>query len=329
MLWSAYTEEDKKYLDWSDDEVLDPSDDEELLAKRRCVRTALPQSKHAGVTWNAPRNKWVGRVADRSLRQTNGFVKSVYVGAFDDEQACADAVAKKRIELEKEIAQKLHDLAQELEHTRGLPLMPADLADAEPGTVYYGEMTCRERGAETKVFGPTRYVRGADKNAPGGFIYQRSCHANLVSGEPCPHHVCRASNSVFCKSHGGAPKAGEGSDANYCSVCRTTQLRLRGSSQGRGGSQRRHHAHQEGRELGDRLVQAPAAADHVRRRHALPTRPARRAQGRRARHLGQRHASARVRHDHQPLPRQPVDTARRARAGHPRVVKRVGRALAH
>ena len=37
--------------------------------------------------------------------------------------------------------------------------MPADLADAEPGTVYYGEMTYRERGAETKVFGPTRYVR--------------------------------------------------------------------------------------------------------------------------------------------------------------------------
>ena len=112
MLWSAYTEEDKKYLDRSDDEVLDPSDDEELLAKRRCVRTALPQSKHAGVTWHASRNKWLGHVTDRSVRQTNGRVKKVHVGVFDDEQACADAVAKKRIELEKEIAQKLHDLAQ-------------------------------------------------------------------------------------------------------------------------------------------------------------------------------------------------------------------------
>ena len=80
-------------------------------------------------------------MTDRSVRQPNGRVKNVHVGVFDDEQACADAVAKKRIEVEKEIAQKLHDLAQASALTRGLPLMPADLADAKPGTVYYGEMT--------------------------------------------------------------------------------------------------------------------------------------------------------------------------------------------
>ena len=224
MLWSAYTEEDKKYLDRSDDEVLDPSDDEELLAKRRCVRTALPQSKHAGVTWHASCNKWQGHVTDRSVRRTNGRVKKVHVGLFDDEQACADAVAKKRIELEKEIAQKLHDLAQASALTRGLPLIPADLADAKPGTVYYGEMFCRERGAETKVFGPTRYVRKADQSAPGGFAAFRSCHANLDSGEPCPHRVCQRGSRVFCAAHGGAPKAGEGSEADHCSVCKTTRL---------------------------------------------------------------------------------------------------------
>jgi hypothetical protein len=224
MLWSAYTEEDKKYLDWSDDEVLDPSDDEAYFAKRRRVHTARPQSKHAGVSWSARCNKWHGQVRDRSVRLPSGRAKNVYVGLFDDEQACADAVAKKRIEVEAAIAQKLHDLAQASALTRGLPLMPTNPADAEPGTVYYGEMRYRERGAETKVFGPTRYVRGTDQSEPGGFVMARSCHANLDSGEPCPHLACQGGNNAFCAAHGGAPKAGEGSEANYCSVCKTTVL---------------------------------------------------------------------------------------------------------
>lgn len=206
--------------DW----FMDSSDDEASLAERRRVRTARPQSKHGGVSWAASCNKWQGRVYDRSVRGTNGRAKRLQVGYFDDEQACADAVAEKRIELEAAIAQKLHDLAQASAITRGLPPMPANLADAEPGTVYYGEIRFRERGAETKVFGPTRYVRGTDQSAPGGFICQRSCHANLDSGEPCPHHVHGAGNNPFCSNHGGAPKAGEGSEAEYCSVCKTTRL---------------------------------------------------------------------------------------------------------
>ena len=206
------------------DSVSDSDLDEwdERIAK--VLAKGQPKSKHGGVTWNASCNKWQGRVTDRSVRQPNGHAKNVHVGVFDDEQACADAVAEKRIEVEAAIAQKLHDLAQASTLTRGLPLMPADLADAEPGTVYYGEMVYRERGAETKVFGPTRYVRGTCKSKPGGFALTRSCHANLDSGEPCPHIVCQRGNSVFCAAHGGAPKAGEGSDANYCSVCKTTRL---------------------------------------------------------------------------------------------------------
>lgn len=193
--------------------------------KRRPEGTAGPQSKHAGVTWHANANKWQGHVRDRSVRQTNGRAKNVHIGNFDDEQACADAVAKKRIEIEAAIAQKLHDLAQASALTRGLPPMPVNLADAEPGTVYYGEMMYRERGAETKVFGPTRYVRKTDQCKPGGFAFGRSCHANLDSGEPCPNLVCQRGNaSVFCATHGGAPKAGEGSEAQYCSVCKTTVL---------------------------------------------------------------------------------------------------------
>lgn len=215
-----YTEEAKNRPDW----FMDSSDDEASLAERRRVRTAQPKSKHVGVSWNPHRNKWHGRVTDRSVRRTNGRVNNVNVGYFDDEQACADAVAEKRIEFEAVIAQKLHDLAQASALTRGLPPMPANLADAEPGTVYYREMRFSERGAETKVFGPTRYIRGTDQCVPGGFVPLRSCHANLDSGEPCPYRVFKGGNNAFCLTHGGAPKAGEGSETDYCSVCRTTRL---------------------------------------------------------------------------------------------------------
>ena len=130
--------------------------------------------------------------------------------------------------------------------------MPADLADAKPGTVYYGEMY----GAEVprpKYSVPratfegrpirTRRVRSL-----------RSCHANLDSGEPCPH-AGPSRRQASAARRTGCPKAGKGSEADYCSVCKTTGLspkrrpchdgsgmcqRVRGASQGRGGSQRRH-----------------------------------------------------------------------------------------
>ena len=182
----------------------------------------LPQSKHPGVSWHAQKSKWQGKVIDRSVR-VGKKPKQINVGYFVDERACAEAVAAKKAEIEASNAAKLHAMAQALPHTRDLPPMPAKAADAEPHTAYYGEKRQGTKG-EPKVFGPQRYVRTTNKCDPGGFAYVPCCHANLDSGAPCTHLACRQSGSVFCRTHGGAPRAGEGPLHSYCSVCRTTQI---------------------------------------------------------------------------------------------------------
>lgn len=182
----------------------------------------LPQSEYPGVTWFAKKRKWVGYVRDRSVR-VGKMPKNIHVGYFACERACVDAVVAKKAEIEASIAAKLHEMAQALPHTRGLPPRPANPADAEPQTTYYGEKGNGTKG-EPKVFGPTRYVRVVAKSKPGGFVYMGCCHANLDSGAPCTRLTCATSNSVFCHTHGGAPKAGDGPLSTYCSVCRTTRL---------------------------------------------------------------------------------------------------------
>jgi hypothetical protein len=162
-------------------------------------------------------------VFDRSVRIGKG-PKQIHAGLFADERACAEAVVAKQAEIDASIAAKLHATAQELPHTRGLPLIPANPANAEPHTAYYGEKRMGTKGEAAKVFGPQRYVRAAAKSSPSGFQYVPCCHANLDSGAPCTHVACRVSDSVFCHAHGGAPKAGEGPLSSYCSVCRTIVL---------------------------------------------------------------------------------------------------------
>ena len=181
-----------------------------------------PKSGYPGVSWDVQVRKWQGSVYDRSVR-IGKRAKSIFVGHFADEHACAEAVVAKKAEVDASNAAKLHAMAQALPHTRGLPLKPANPADAEPGTAYYGEKMNGTKG-EAKVFGPQRYVRAAAKSSPGGFEYKECCHANLDSGAPCTHQTSQTSDSVFCHTHGGAPRAGEGPLHSYCSVCRTTGL---------------------------------------------------------------------------------------------------------
>lgn len=184
---------------------------------------APPRSDYPGVTWFAQTSKWRGYVIDQSVRMGKK-AKKINVGYFADERACADAVVAKKAEIDASIAAKLHAMAQQLEHTRGLPPMPAKAADAEPQVAYYGEKRHGAKGEAAKVFAPQRYVRAAHKSKPGGFVYASCCHANLDSGAPCTHVTCRVSDSVFCRMHGGAPKAGQGPVSMYCSVCRTTTV---------------------------------------------------------------------------------------------------------
>ena len=177
--------------------------------------------RNPGVRWNAQKNKWQGRVCDRSVRNGKRS-KQVFVGYFADEQACADAVAAKLAEVEASIAQKLHAMAQDLEHTRGLPLRPKHPADAEPDTAYYGEKGYGDKKGEPKEFGPTRVVRMADNSKPGGFTFLPCCRANLDSGAPCTQQAQH--DRKHCNRHGGGFRVGEGTGNGVCTHCKTTAL---------------------------------------------------------------------------------------------------------
>jgi len=185
-------------------------------------KPGLPHSEFPGVTWDARRGKWMGKVCDRSVRVGKNS-KKIHVGCFADERACAEACATKRAEVDAAIAAKLHAMAQELEHTRGLPLRPSNPADAEPQTAYYGEKRLGVRGSgEPKAFGPTRLVRVASKSKPGGFEFTPCCIANLDSGEPCTSQT--TNDRKHCDRHGGGFKAGEGRGNSFCTHCKTMHI---------------------------------------------------------------------------------------------------------
>ena len=183
--------------------------------------TPMAPPRNPGVRWDAHAGKWKGMVRDRSVR-VGKYSKQIHVGYFADAQACADAVAARQAEIEAVNAQKLHALAQELPHTRGLPLRPKHPADAEPDTAYYGEKRLPAKKGEPKDFGPTRYVRVAHKSKPGGFQLKPCCHAFLDSGDPCTSQA--AHDGKQCRRHGGGPKVGEGRGNCVCTHCKTTAL---------------------------------------------------------------------------------------------------------
>ena len=180
-----------------------------------------PHSDHPGVKWDERRSKWRGYVHDRSVR-IGKRAKTIHLGRFVDERACAAAVAAKQAQIDAANAQKLHAMAQELEHTRNLPLRPANPAEAEPDTAYYGERVKGAKGSESKAFGPQRLVRKAAKSKPGGFDFVPCCIATLDSGAPCTTSASK--DRKHCKRHGGGFKVGEATGKGYCTHCKTMGL---------------------------------------------------------------------------------------------------------
>ena len=121
------------------------------------------QSRHDGVKWDRARRKWIGSVCDATERSRDGRNgKLLHTASFDDEDACFAALQALRAEVATRESSTLHELAQALDHTRGLPPRPADAADAQPATAYYGAAGHKAKGAATKAFRPTRYVRTSD-----------------------------------------------------------------------------------------------------------------------------------------------------------------------
>jgi hypothetical protein len=187
-------------------------------------KPGIPHSDHPGVVWFELTSKWMGTVRDRSVRVGKG-PKKIHVGYFDDERACADAVATKRVEVDAAIAQKLHAMAQALPHTRGLPLRPKHPADAQPETAYYGEKFKGAKGSESKAFGPQRLVRVASKSRPGGFDFLPCCIATLDSGAPCTNVA--TTDGKHCNRHGGGFRVGEATGNGFCAHCKTMGLRAK------------------------------------------------------------------------------------------------------
>jgi hypothetical protein len=163
------------------------------------------QSRHDGVAWNRRKRKWMGSVRDATERSPDGKNgKKLRTALFDDEEACFAAVQALRAEVAAREYSTLRELAQALDHTRGLPPRPAEAADARPATAYYGAAKYKAKGAAIKAFRPTRYVRTSD--GAGGYRFMACCQDGTGSRDACTQLALaskQGGEATKCKQHGG------------------------------------------------------------------------------------------------------------------------------
>jgi hypothetical protein len=235
----------------SDDATLVPSDDEDdpdpgpgqrvkgarYRTKRGDVRKwdgrkfvhdgPAHQSTHDGVVWDRQVRKWIGWARDATERSPDGKnAKKLTTACFDDEDACFAALQALRAEVAARESSTLHELAQALDHTRGLPPRPAKAADAQPATAYYGAAVYKAKGAATKAFRPTRYVRTS--HGAEGFKFATCCQHGTGSRDACTQ-VARPSKqggeATKCDKHGGGLTFSNG--AKFCSHCNAQGINMK------------------------------------------------------------------------------------------------------
>ena len=144
--------------------------------------------------------KWRGEYPDVSQR--NGKKPKLLVTkCFDTEAEAERALEALVASTEAKKAALLHELAQQLDHTRDLPLRPPNAADAEPRTAYYGAKQKKEKGAEAKEFVPERYVRGGAGKGKFGMFH--SCRHGIGALHACTNVVQGGGDVPYCKAHGG------------------------------------------------------------------------------------------------------------------------------
>lgn len=182
------------------------------------------QSRHNGVKWDRARLKWTGSAGDATERSREGAkVKVLYTTCFDDEDACFAALQALRAEVAAREASTLHDAAQALDHTRGLPPRPASADDAQPATAYYGAARNKAKGAATKAFRPTRVVRTS--HGAQGFAFIACCQTGIGPREACVHPAVASKlrgEATKCKKHGGGLTSSTG--PNFCSLCNLQRI---------------------------------------------------------------------------------------------------------
>jgi hypothetical protein len=182
------------------------------------------QSRHDGVQWNRQKRKWRGWALDATVRSPDGKKsKMLQTAHFDDEEACFAALQALRAEVAARESSTLRELAQALDHTRGLPPRPAKAADAQPATAYYGAVDRKAKGAAIKAFRPTRVVRGS--HGAQGFQFKACCQHGTGPREACTQLAFaskRGGEATKCKQHGGGRTFSTG--PNFCSHCNATQI---------------------------------------------------------------------------------------------------------
>lgn len=177
------------------------------------------KSAYPGVYWVKEKRKWRGQVSDRSEHhESTGRAKERRTTLFDDEEECNEATKAKRAEVEADVAKKLHEMAQEMDHTRDLPPCPPNAADAKEKTTYYGEARYKAEGEERKEFRPERYVRVS--NGKQGFAFNAGCRHGVGAEHACGQV---ALNGHYCIIHGGGSRLGEPSPSK-CSFCNATRV---------------------------------------------------------------------------------------------------------
>jgi len=146
-----------------------------------------------GKKWNG---RWKGVVYDRSDRlATTRKPRKCTTAGYTDRGDCVRATRELRMQVEAKVAAALEAMANELDHTRDLPLRPASAAQAEANVVYYGEAFHADREEGSKSFRAERYVRVPASRER--FAYATGCrhgvgkHACVnaaVRGYHCPEH---------------------------------------------------------------------------------------------------------------------------------------------
>ena len=133
---------------------------------------------------------------DRSERlATTGKPRKIPTAGYTDRGDCIRATRELRMQVEAKVAAALKAMANDLDHTRDLPLRPADAAQAEASVVYYGEAYHADRNASSKSFRPERYVRVPASRGRSAWatgcrhgVGKRACINPAIHGYYCPVH---------------------------------------------------------------------------------------------------------------------------------------------
>ena len=151
-----------------------------------------PQSRHAGVSWQAKNQKWRGQVPNTLKKTASGRKKHECTARFprDQEEACAAAVEALRARIDGEYLQETERRAAADPLTRGLPRGPEDPAEAEEGEVYW-------RPNEKNNHMPFRAVRvSAGKQRGARWI--RACTECASKAEQAKFG---GGTSLYCEAH--------------------------------------------------------------------------------------------------------------------------------